>query len=712
MPFNFPDPATGQTTVTNPETGVVYQWHNPPGKWVVTAKATSDEIVNDISVLEQDVDQLKQDVDALELAVDTLETNTETLQQDVGDIEQQIEDELEVRDELIAANTGKNAAQDAAIAELDARVDSISENIGILEFKGLYTYSDVPDPLVAGSFSATTPDSSLANVTELIISDTDKNGDTLDWVNALAVNDYLELAEPNTIDGGQTGGDNALYEVTVAPAPSTGKVTIQVQYIKETGNGDGLLDLGIDYTIRVFKKDLGIDINEADARYLMMTGGQMTGNIDMSGGDEVSGSNIYMLNQGFIRFGYAGGAAEQYGGYLFMRDDNNFEIGTYSDKNITFKAASASYTGKVDMKDSLSFGGSTATSKDWVKFLNEKKANQTSVLRVNRPYDGDDGVNADGSTNAKGLGGLDIKLMANSDQNRLRIMGGSGANTETLRITGGGNGKQISSKSTIELSGGTDALQTIIAKSGKAGTLAYGDNDDNGRRISWGDSKVWIRNANLDMTMNEIYNVSIFKLVHQGSSGKKFSIQGESTNGPDDLDFFYSYKNAAGTLDAINYNGKMDSNSNIVNKKYVDDALAGANFDSYVKKAGDKMVGNLTWELAGTGIYFTDGTDTFADFRRLDTSTTILRAENSKSLKIQARDSNGQSRTYMDVQTKDSSGTQGSDSGYRCKIYHLADPTSDFHAANQRYVKAQDSLRVEGKFKITNTGGNYYIQPN
>ena len=208
----------------------------------------------------------------------------------------------------------------------------------------------------------------------------------------------------------------------------------------------------------------------------------------------------------------------------------------------------------------------------------------------------------------------------------------------------------------------------------------------------------------------------MFKLVHQGAVGKKFSIKGETANNSSTEDFFYSYKNNDGTLDAINYNGKMDSNANIVNVKYVQDyvadALGGASFDSYVKKAGDKMTGNLTFELAGTGIYFGDGTNTFADFRRLDGSTTILRAENSKNLKIQARDSNGNSRTYMDVQTNNSNGTAGADSGYRCKIYHLADPTQDLHAANQRYVKAQDSLRVEGRFKITNTGGNYYIQPN
>ena len=368
------------------------------------------------------------------------------------------------------------------------------------------------------------------------------------------------------------------------------------------------------------------------------------------------------------------------------------------------------------MTGSLEFGSSSATAKDWVKFLNEKKANQTSVVRISRPYDADNGVNADGTTNAKGLGGLDIKIMANSDQNRLRVLTGSGANTETFKITGGGNGKQIYVGSSIELSGGSDAKQGIIAKTGFAGTLYYGNNDDDGRRISWGDSKVWIRNANLDMTQNEIYNVSLFKLVHQGSAGKKFSIKGETANNSSTEDFFYSYKNNDGTLDAINYNGKMDSNANIVNRKfvtdYVADALDGADFDSYVKKAGDTMSGHLTFDLAGIGVQFKSGDTLFGDLKRLDNSTVVLRAENSKNFKIQARDTGGNSRTFFDAQTNLSSGSQGSDSGYRCKIYHLADPTNDYHAANQKYVKAQDALRVEGRFKITNTGGNYYIQPN
>jgi hypothetical protein len=212
--------------------------------------------------------------------------------------------------------------------------------------------------------------------------------------------------------------------------------------------------------------------------------------------------------------------------------------------------------------------------------------------------------------------------------------------------------------------------------------------------------------------MQSIINVSGFIFEHANSVGKKFVIKGEGTKGANSDEFFYSYLNTAGTLDSMNYTGKQDSAANLATVGFVESALQGADFDNYVKKDGDTMGGHLTFDVTGIGIQFKSGDTLFGDLKRLDNSTVVLRAENSKNFKIQARDTNGSSRTFFDAQTNNSSGTQGLDSGYRCKIYHLADPTSDLHAANQRYVKSQDDLRVEGRFKITNTGGNYYIQPN
>ena len=39
-----------------------------------------------------------------------------------------------------------------------------------------------------------------------------------------------------------------------------------------------------------------------------------------------------MLNNAFTRYGYAAGMGEnEFGGYIYMRDNDTFEIGTYDD---------------------------------------------------------------------------------------------------------------------------------------------------------------------------------------------------------------------------------------------------------------------------------------------------------------------------------------------------------------------------------------------
>ena len=274
--FQFPADPTTTPTVVNPATNTTYQWKATPGKWVAIVKV-AESVTEDFEKVYEEIER----------------------------IDNVIEEEIDNRTELINQAQGKNNAQDAAIAELDARVDSISQNIGVLEFKGVYTYtlerseaacnaayvactaeaagdldaiaqcdallaqcqSEVGDPLADGTFTSVGT-ITLADVTELVITNRDKDGEVIDWLNVVEVGDYLELAEPNTLDGGVTGGDTVLYEVVADTLRSDGQENIRVKFIKETGNGDGLFDLQLDYTIRVFKKDLGIDINEADARYV------------------------------------------------------------------------------------------------------------------------------------------------------------------------------------------------------------------------------------------------------------------------------------------------------------------------------------------------------------------------------------------------------------------------------------------------------------
>ena len=58
-------------------------------------------------------------------------------------------------------------------------------------------------------------------------------------------------------------------------------------------------------------------------------------------------------------------------------------------------------------------------------------------------------------------------------------------------------------------------------------------------------------------------------------SARAFQVMGETLDGGNpSYNFFYMYTNATGTPDAVNYQGKMDSDFNIVNVKFVRDSIA------------------------------------------------------------------------------------------------------------------------------------------
>ena len=118
---------------------------------------------------------------------------------------------------------------------------------------------------------------------------------------------------------------------------------------------------------------------------------------------------------------------------------------------------------------------------------------------------------------------------------------------------------------------------------------------------------------------------------------------------------------------------QADSNDTLVSKSYVDNqigSLPSVNLDNYLPLSGGTMTGNLL---------FTGG----------DRAIDVL---NGNRLRLKALDADGSGRTFIDIQTNDSSGGEGTDAGYRLKLYHLADPTAGYHAANMRYVDTQTGL--------------------
>ena len=246
--------------------GVTYEYDAVEDRWFVVSTNKTDLVDETLEDLERSVD-----------------INTTVIDQ-----------EIQNRTSLLNAAAAKNNEQDASLLELSGRIDAIGANVGILEFKGSYRYvleksedacnaalaeallqgmeqvaalrahtdcmAAIGQPLEQGTFTSIgTLDQSLTE--ELVISTTTLDGTTFDWENLLETGDYLELVESSQ-------NDTVLYEVIADPVRVNTEERLRVKYIKETGAGDGNFNLEEVSEIRVIKQKLGLDIVEADKRYV------------------------------------------------------------------------------------------------------------------------------------------------------------------------------------------------------------------------------------------------------------------------------------------------------------------------------------------------------------------------------------------------------------------------------------------------------------
>jgi len=211
-----------------------------------------------------------------------------------------IDQEIENRSNLLDAAASKNNQQDAALLELDQRLDAISDAAGTLQFKGRYDYvleksveacdavylecliaaegdpaaagncsnvhavctAAVSEPYPTGTFTSKGATNVIADIDEFVITGNDKDDLTIDWINVAEVGDYLEFF-------GIDDGDTALYEIIEEPKIFNVERSIRVKFIRETGAGDSKFNLQNEYTIRVFKTSQGLDLTESDARYVL-----------------------------------------------------------------------------------------------------------------------------------------------------------------------------------------------------------------------------------------------------------------------------------------------------------------------------------------------------------------------------------------------------------------------------------------------------------
>ena len=226
---------------------------------------------------------------------DLVDESLETLTRGLDVTNTVIDQEIENRSSLLDAAATKNNQQDSSIIGLEARVDALASSVGSLQFKGRYTYviessedacnaalaeaiaggmnnaealrihgecvAAVGQPYDAGSFTSKGATNVIDEIEEFLITTNDLDGHTIDWLNVTEEGDYLEFFDI-------ADGDTALYEVVDEPTISSTEQTIRVKFISETGEGDQKFNLQSEYEVRVFKAAQGIDLEEANLRYV------------------------------------------------------------------------------------------------------------------------------------------------------------------------------------------------------------------------------------------------------------------------------------------------------------------------------------------------------------------------------------------------------------------------------------------------------------
>ena len=247
--------------------GVTYQYDAAEDRWFVVSTTATDQVVTKFDDLDRDVDIINTTIDQ----------------------------EIENRTNLLNAAANKNNEQDERLNDLDARLDLVAENIGVLDFAGLFQYftlitQEFCDNQFVACIEAAGGDASaisacqsekarcdvtvttevpegqftsdaiqFADVEYLRVSNFTLGGAEFDWVGIIEPGDFIELVEQNR-------QDSALFEVlTDARADSE---NIRVKFVRQTNLGDGGFNDGEIYAVRIFKEERGLDINAADARYV------------------------------------------------------------------------------------------------------------------------------------------------------------------------------------------------------------------------------------------------------------------------------------------------------------------------------------------------------------------------------------------------------------------------------------------------------------
>ena len=161
-------------------------------------------------------------------------------------------------------------------------------------------------------------------------------------------------------------------------------------------------------------------------------------------------------------------------------------------------------------------------------------------------------------------------------------------------------------------------------------------------------------------------------------------IKGETEDGTGN-DLFYSYKNADGTVDAVNYKGRMTNEFNIATKGYVDTQIAanGGDTSDLMPKTGGTFTGE---------VIFTNSANQQIKFDKTGNNDIIYR--DNWIVSFQGNNDNPKIKLNTTVDC------------FNNYLANVKDPASDTDAVNRRSL--QGAKVVATSSGSTSSGGFYY----
>lgn len=181
-----------------------------------------------------------------------------------------------------------------------------------------------------------------------------------------------------------SGAGGARVVVASAPPASASEGDMYVDddqytlYILHDGNWIGLTNDGLTGGGDGTTIDLSPYLKKGTAGSLE----KMTGSLELIGGPEDTGSNLYMSNNGFIRFGYGDiNTSAEYGGYIYQRNDTLFELGTYTGIDFKINTPKTEITSEVTITTLANAGvGSVGADANGKLIILEESALPTITL--------------------------------------------------------------------------------------------------------------------------------------------------------------------------------------------------------------------------------------------------------------------------------------------------------------------------------------------